>query len=254
MDVRKIGAFISGLRKENNYTQAELAQLLNISHQAVSKWERGDSLPDIGLLPRTAKLLRVTVDELLYGARVHSEHNGEHRRFSAGPSTMSVASNPGEKSWEEDGDVLDDGKVFTYEHISSLAPFLSQETLEAMVEQAEGEADWANVTALAPFLGRTSLEKWIEGVVDGSLEPSHIVQMAPFLGHDALDRLVHRAEEGSFNWEIVSGLAPFLSRDTLSRLVRIVAKGSLEPEKIMDLAPFLPQKLLDQLVWNDKRN
>ena len=67
MDVRKIGALISELRRDKDYTQGELANLLNVSHQAVSKWERGESLPDIGLLPSLASLLGITIDALLSG-------------------------------------------------------------------------------------------------------------------------------------------------------------------------------------------
>ena len=67
MDVRKIGALISELRRDKDYTQVELANLLNISHQAVSKWERGESLPDIGLLPSLTSLLGITIDALLRG-------------------------------------------------------------------------------------------------------------------------------------------------------------------------------------------
>ena len=50
LNQRQIGAYISKLRKEKDMTQGQLADELNISHQAVSKWERGDSLPDIGTL------------------------------------------------------------------------------------------------------------------------------------------------------------------------------------------------------------
>lgn len=53
------------LRKKNNYSQEELAQHLNISRQAVSKWERAESSPDTDNLIALAKLYRVSLDELL---------------------------------------------------------------------------------------------------------------------------------------------------------------------------------------------
>ena len=55
------------LRKEHDYTQSDLAMLLGVSFQAVSKWERGENLPDSMLLLELAKLYQVTVDELLRG-------------------------------------------------------------------------------------------------------------------------------------------------------------------------------------------
>ena len=53
------------LRKQNNKTQEELAQVLNVTNQAVSKWESGICCPDINLLPEIAKYFNVSIDELL---------------------------------------------------------------------------------------------------------------------------------------------------------------------------------------------
>lgn len=69
MDAKKIGGFISKLRKEKGLTQAALAEKLSLSNRAVSKWENGDGLPDISVLPELSKELGVTVDELLSGEK-----------------------------------------------------------------------------------------------------------------------------------------------------------------------------------------
>lgn len=62
-----IGNRISKFRKEKHMTQEELANLLGVSSQAVSKWENDASCPDISLLPQLCKVLGVTTDELLTG-------------------------------------------------------------------------------------------------------------------------------------------------------------------------------------------
>lgn len=67
MNQEKIGKFISSLRKENNMTQLELAEKLNISDRAVSKWERGINLPDASLMLELSKMFNVTINELLNG-------------------------------------------------------------------------------------------------------------------------------------------------------------------------------------------
>ena len=60
-----LGTNIANLRKRNGMTQAGLAEQLNFSDKAVSKWERGESLPDVPPLMRLAELFDVTVDDLL---------------------------------------------------------------------------------------------------------------------------------------------------------------------------------------------
>ena len=69
MDSQKMGRFILECRKARHMTQKELAENLNITDKAVSKWERGISCPDISTLPALAKLFDVSVGELLNGGQ-----------------------------------------------------------------------------------------------------------------------------------------------------------------------------------------
>lgn len=62
-----LGKRIAALRKEKGMTQEELAEKLGVSPQAISKWENGQSCPDISLLPRLAAIFGVTTDLLLTG-------------------------------------------------------------------------------------------------------------------------------------------------------------------------------------------
>ncbi len=65
MDNKRIGKFISKLRKSKELTQNELADMLNLSNKTVSKWETGEGLPDVSVLPGLAEVLGVSVDEIL---------------------------------------------------------------------------------------------------------------------------------------------------------------------------------------------
>ncbi len=67
MDNRKIGAFIQQLRKDKGLTQQALADAINVSDKAVSKWERGDGLPETTMFPVLAEYFGVTIDELFHG-------------------------------------------------------------------------------------------------------------------------------------------------------------------------------------------
>ena len=56
------------LRKEKGLSQEQLAEQMNTTRQAVSKWERDESLPDITLLPQIADLYHISIDQLLRGS------------------------------------------------------------------------------------------------------------------------------------------------------------------------------------------
>lgn len=67
MDQIKIGKFISSKRKEKNITQSELAERLNITDRAVSKWENGVCLPDASNMPDLCKILDININDLFSG-------------------------------------------------------------------------------------------------------------------------------------------------------------------------------------------
>ena len=62
-----IGKRIAALRREKGLKQDDLARMLEVSPQAVSKWENDQTCPDVSLLPKLARVLGVSVDELLSG-------------------------------------------------------------------------------------------------------------------------------------------------------------------------------------------
>ncbi|MBR6572857.1 MAG: helix-turn-helix transcriptional regulator [Clostridia bacterium] len=67
MDQVKIGRFIANCRKEKKLTQMQLAEKLNITDRAVSKWETGKSLPDSAIMLELCEILGITVNDLLNG-------------------------------------------------------------------------------------------------------------------------------------------------------------------------------------------
>ncbi len=67
MDQLKIGKFIAECRKKNGLTQMQLAEKLNITDRAISKWENGKSLPDSSIMLELCEVLGITVNDLLSG-------------------------------------------------------------------------------------------------------------------------------------------------------------------------------------------
>ncbi len=67
LDLTAIGKYISELRELHNMTQYELADKLFVTHQAVSKWENGKSIPNIDIMVAITKLFAISIDDLITG-------------------------------------------------------------------------------------------------------------------------------------------------------------------------------------------
>ena len=70
MNQIKIGKFIAECRKKNNLTQMQLAEKLNITDRAISKWENGKSMPDSSIMLELCNELKISVNELLSGEMI----------------------------------------------------------------------------------------------------------------------------------------------------------------------------------------
>lgn len=73
MNQAEVGKFIAKCRKEKKLTQAQLAEKLNITDRAVSKWETGKSMPDSSIMLELCEALGITVNELLSGEKIDME-------------------------------------------------------------------------------------------------------------------------------------------------------------------------------------
>ena len=66
MNQKQIGIFISELRKEKNLTQLELGELLGVTNKTVSRWENGNYMPDISIIPLLCQTLEITINEFFF--------------------------------------------------------------------------------------------------------------------------------------------------------------------------------------------
>lgn len=85
MDQKKIGAFIAQCRKEKSLTQIQLAELLDITNQAVSKWENGRGMPDMSLLQPLCDALGISLNELFL-ENIYRQRNIKERRKKIFPN------------------------------------------------------------------------------------------------------------------------------------------------------------------------
>ena len=86
MDQIKIGKFISENRKKQNLTQEQLAEKLNVSKNAVSKWERGLNLPDVSNMQDLCNILHITLNELFNGDEIDDNEYKKRIHIFSGKS------------------------------------------------------------------------------------------------------------------------------------------------------------------------
>lgn len=77
MNQEKIGKFIAKLRKEKKLTQEQLAEKLGVTSKSISRWENGNTMPDVSLFEPLCKELNITINELLSGEKIKKEEYQE---------------------------------------------------------------------------------------------------------------------------------------------------------------------------------
>ena len=247
-DMQNIGRKISALRKERDMTQMELADQMGISFQAVSNWERGNSMPDIGKLPELAKILNVSVDELLGDEKAAGAVEKALQPETHGPMNpqefAQVAPLMKPRQAEEAADRIDFSGL-SLKDVLTLAPFISQKTIDKLaLKAAENEnAGFRDLCCLAPFMSRDVIDKlFLSGE---SQSVSKLAAIAPFVSMDAMDAMVARlVNQEDVSMNKLAGLAPFMSRETL----RWVAKKGIDRDGfrgITALLPFLGKDFLE---------
>lgn len=265
----EIARRIRQARIDRNMTQMNLAEAMGVSYQAVSNWERGNSMPDISKLEDLCKTLDLSVEELLgmetkTAAAVNQLLHNEPLTVEELKEVAPIL--PPEQMKEKTEETEKEQKI-NLEDVTELAPFLEEDYVENLVsgivrgvtESAVGNARkyaQAGLDAARKAAEGANAEnrKSISGAVtaggeqkqkkSGKVDLSVIADIAPFLGQDYLDELIRDTDVT--NLEGLEDVAPFLSKETMDYLV-----DRLEPEnmeQLVDLAPLLSKDTLDRLV------
>jgi transcriptional regulator with XRE-family HTH domain len=256
-DMLQVGKTISSLRKEKNMTQMELADKLNISFQAVSNWERGQTMPDISKLGELADIFGVTIDELLgskKGAQVVEniikEEPVAEELTAEEFLEMAPLMKPkqAEKLWESvQADV-------TLKDLVRAAPFLSESTLDSLARDAvKRDRSFVPLLGLLPFLSQAAVDECVQQVLADGLDIKKVIMAAPFLSRESIERLADRVLKEGGVMDLVP-LVPYMGKEKLTEAAaQCVEKYGFS--KILPLLPFLDRKLLDEFFlnkWKDK--
>ena len=192
-----VGQAIAKLRQAENMTQQTLAACLSVSHQAVSKWEKGAALPDVLTLLELSRMFGVTLEQLLSG---DVDHRIEGRKAEEKPIELKL----------------------DYTDINEKAA-KAVEDAEFAAEPEEEAIDLDKVIEMAPFMSRAALEE-IAMKYTGKCSPRQLAKLAPFLSKECLEKLVVNCES-EVNWDTLRRLAPFLRKETVDAMTAAAAKG-----------------------------
>ena len=232
-DTNHVSNMLKSARIKKNLTQSALAERLSVTYQAVSNWERGNSLPDISNLPAICQIL----DKVLSGSYDLSEETIETIASVAPiipPEQLTTALRNAKSS------------VKNMAVLIQIAPFVDEETINTLGENVI-PTNYGEIAALAPFVSQTTCEKWIDLLDDSaeySLDVGLLSALGPFLSIDKMDQLSERVIPDTL--VVLDAVAPFLSQHALDKLANRLE--SISPDDyivgVQCLSPFLSKDVL----------
>lgn len=243
-DTKAVGKTIRQARMKQNMTQMDLADAMGVSYQAVSNWERGNSMPDISKLEDLCRVLDLTLGSLL-GSET-KETAAVEKVLAQEPLTVEelteVAPMIPPKQMGEQVSWLKDAPI-TIEALTAMAPFLDDDMITAMLDQIQVDS-LTQLTGIAPFLGEEALDALVRKAPMDDAAGIH--SLAALLSEKSLDYVVQHYE-GSDPDGLMDEIAVFLSEESLDRLVdQAIVGGNFS--KVVNKAPFMSTQSVRKLA------
>ena len=186
-DIKKFGAYISALRKKADLTQSQLAEKLHLTRQAVSKYERGLSFPDISILTMIAESFYVTLDNLIYAG----EPNDAEAELLLGGMAEEIDS------------------VSNVEEIINVVPLLNinQATLEKIAEKFLTKGiDISNVLEFSKSLNEKDLSKLYQNATYDTVDEELLGKLIPVMNNNAKMNIIAQIFDGKLNYRVIENL------------------------------------------------
>ena len=222
-DTVRFGRELSTLRRQADMTQSEVADRLNLSHQAVSKYERGESFPDISVLVMIAELFGVSFDRLIGFGNPTKGEAAILGGVARGDTDRAV------------GDISD---------VVELAPFLKPSILGRLSRQFEGQGvDISHVLSLAEYLNDDAVVRLIESADHDSIDDGILERFVPVLSREAKETLFQRILDGELDWRFIKALLPHAD----------YIESQIEAAVVAGVLPWEALDILKDRIWGDRR-
>jgi len=203
-DMKQIGKKITNLRKENNMTQMELADKLGISFQAVSNWERGNTMPDISKLPELAEIFQISVDELLNGKA---------------PLVDAVLNDTVDEYMEE-------GKV-TEQEIADTLPLLKPEQAENILEKTD-VSSFTDLSVFLPYMDEESIGELAMAATENGEDVSEFI---PHMNSEDIGKISIRAME---NGILLKDCHEYMEEEDIGELAMLALEKGFPVDKFLE--------------------
>lgn len=224
-DTKKFGGYLSHLRKNADMTQMELADRLNLTRQAISRYEHGESFPDISILVMIADVFHITIDELVKSGEPTRGESAILEGIATGNETV---------------------KVENIEDIVNLAPYLKPSVLTKLSSGlAKNGIDISNIVSLAEYLNDDSVIAMLENAQCESINLELLEKLMPFLETRSKYTIFQKILEGEIDWRFLRPILIY-SEGLQSQVEAAVVEGAL-PWETLDL---MRQTLRE--IWNRK--
>lgn len=215
-DTNKVANNIKNARTKKNMTQMNLADEMGVSYQAVSNWERGNSMPDISKLPELCNILGISFEELVGERTAQTDVAEKMMQDENADVTLEEMAQVGQlvkpdKIENKVNETIEKGGKISFSALVGLAPFMDRETLSKMAEEI-AEINLSKLCAIAPFVEKNTLDKIAEQCVQkGKGSVGSIAAIAPFLSKEGIQRIAEYLKEQNRSNELVV-IAPFMNK------------------------------------------
>jgi transcriptional regulator with XRE-family HTH domain len=194
-NVRKFGAYISRLRKQADMTQSVLGDKLNVTRQAVSRYENGESFPDISILILIAEVFEVSVDNLIKAGNP--------------TKTEAILLQSNAKQSALPAEIFQENKIT--EDILNIASLLKPSLLDKVAKGFEKHGlDLTKFINLTEYLKDDTVIKMLENTSFDKLDKNILEKFMPFLDDDSRSNIFAKILEGELDASFLDLITPYM--------------------------------------------
>ena len=208
-NTQKFGVYLSNLRKKADMTQSDVADRLNVTRQAISHYECGDTFPDVSILVNIADLFNVSLDELIRSGSPSTSEAYLLTNIALG------------KDVSQNNNIND---------LINLAPLLKPSLLENLsIKLSNDGINISGIVELAKYLNDESIVNMLEKVNIEDADNKFIEKLIPVLNNESLENIFAKIIEGKIDYKLIKTLRPYAPYLT-NQIEAAVIEGALPYE------------------------